>query len=128
MKIKLQFEQEDLETMLRQYFQDTGWKVLNLNELVEQFDEAFPQGIEVSAEVDPMHTPSRETVAVPDANDQVVDSGESEVTEGVEVVEDSNPRLSASEILGPPSDDDEDDDDGVREISHLLQRSEGLKR
>jgi len=51
MKVRLDFEREDLEKMITTYFEKEGFKVKNLDELIEQFGTAFPEGLSVQAEI-----------------------------------------------------------------------------
>lgn len=51
MKVRLEFEREDLEKMLTTYFEKEGFRVKNLEELIDKFGEAFPEGIAVQAEI-----------------------------------------------------------------------------
>ena len=51
MKIQLQFEDTDLEEMVIFYFKDKGFVVKNMEEIAVAFKEAFPDGLNVMAEV-----------------------------------------------------------------------------
>lgn len=120
MKIKLEFERDDFRKMIQQYFQTTGWEVLNLDDIVDQFDTAFPGGIIVRAEISAGAAVPSPEPAVPasDTADTEVAEEPEEPSEQV----DGNPRLQYSQLTGPQDEDDSN------EISHILRQSASLKR
>lgn len=58
MKLKVEFEIDDLQLMFNQFFTDAGFEVADLDQLCEQFASAFPDGIKV--DVHPL-VPSADT-------------------------------------------------------------------
>lgn len=126
MKIKLEFEKDDFHSMLKTYFSETGWEALNLTDVVDQFETAFPGGIVVEAVP---HTPSK-VPAAPDEVSVTVKIEEDQLvvqeipnTSDTSDTSDNNPTLGFSELMGPS----EVDDDTTKEIGHILKKSEDLK-
>lgn len=54
MKVSLEFEESDLKEMLTSYFRGNGFAVKNLEEVCLQFLKAYPDGLQVQAEIIPM--------------------------------------------------------------------------
>jgi hypothetical protein len=54
MKVSLEFEESDLKEMLTSYFRGNGFAVKNLDEVCMQFLKAYPDGLQVQAEIIPM--------------------------------------------------------------------------
>lgn len=124
MKIKLEFERDDFQEMIQEYFKTTGWVVLNLEDVVEQFEAAFPGGIVVEAAVnrDVKATPSSTTSTVHE--DPKGDAAADFTPTEEKTDEDGNPILDYASLTGPQ----DDDDDSPDEISNILKQSETLKR
>lgn len=106
MKINLEFEKEDFYNMLRMYFADKNWIALNLNDVVEQFGDAFPGGMIVQAEMVQDDTSSVERPAA------VREAPKAEVL-------DENPRLSTADLMDPENEQEE--------FARILAESSALK-
>jgi hypothetical protein len=127
MKINLEFEQHDLEKMIRDYFLKAGFEVQNMEELCAAFSQAFPTGLIVKAEIAdappaPPSPPSPRVTAGPAVRLVSEDS-----EEPIEVVlPQEEPRLSFTDLLDPthrgrrPEDEVQD----VAEIQRLRAESE----
>ena len=57
MKVSLEFEESDLKEMLTSYFRGNGFAVKNLDEVGLQFHTAYPDGLQVQAEIIHMEAP-----------------------------------------------------------------------
>jgi len=132
MKIQLQFEDDDLEDMLTGYFRDRGFEIKNMSELREQFAQAWPEGLKVSAqtaEAPPVAaTPSEYSK---DPNSTLTPPSAVSRTQTVAGTPGGNPRMTASdlfdsELKGAPS-REELLADNQREIQRILAQSQHLE-
>src|SRR5690348_8057747 len=104
MKIQLEFEKADLVEMLNEYFGVRGFDIKNMDDIVQQFDKTWPEGLRVSASAvvdekapDPPKVASasvlpEEELAAVDTTDNVVSITKSP-KKG-----DGNPRLGMSDL------------------------------
>jgi hypothetical protein len=131
MKIQLQFENNDLEEMLTEFFRARGFEIKNLPELQEQFGLAFPGGLKVEAQTaEPPPAPAvklSSTLAVtaseaPEAIAPVV---------SITARKEGNPRMTAADLFDPdlrgaPS-RDELLAENQREIQDILAKSQQIE-
>lgn len=135
MKLRMEFEEGDVRSMVSSYFEKNGFKVKNLEELCEMFSSAFPEGISVDVETVEVpviavkeETPIRaEAIEEDEAAPEPV---KTKKTPSKKVT--ANPRLSASDIMDPSAEFHAPSRDELLaqrdlEISHILKRSEELK-
>jgi hypothetical protein len=129
MRIKLEFEVPDLEEMLIDYFESKGFKINNLEEIINTFVKTWPQGLVVSATTMDIPLPAPRPLAVP-APIQLPS-----LTEPLVVTEsssgESNPRLVTADLFDPESSRhapsrDELLAENQREIKNILAESEQL--
>lgn len=108
MKIHLKFEKSDLEEMLTEYFSSRGFDLLNLPEVVEQFDKAWETGLEVAATTRPVPAPAatqpaapREPVATRSGSLPDTELVAGDLPEPGPTGASNNPRMSADDLFDP---------------------------
>jgi len=121
MKVTLELEENDLREMLENYFRQNGFTVKNLDDICGQFAAAYPEGIQVRAEIGPAPVvaspqPDLEPDLEPDAE--------------LDIVEELSPRLSIDDLFDPTprlkrvtAERDTDND-----IAKLVRASKGLEK
>jgi hypothetical protein len=138
MKLTLTFETNDVREMLEQHFERNRFRVRNLEELVMQFVNAYPDGIRVDVDViaDATHVGPAEAVqapapvqATPPVQTPAADVVTEEPVPRVAPVKRAAARLSASDLFDPEFQGiKEHQDTSDKEIQHILRTSQEIEK
>ena len=122
MKLRIEFEDNDLHSMITQYFASAGFEVRNLHDLCEQFKTAFPDGIFV--DVLTVGKPTDNSIPEPPpaprntTPSEVLDVAESQLQAA-----DPAGRLTASQLVDPTHSSQEPVIDSILKMSRDLERN-----
>ncbi len=127
MKIQLQFERDDLEEMLTEYFKTRGFEIKNMETLHDAFAVAWPQGLSVAAQT--IEAPTKPAVVALPAN---ITNHADEAPLPPPRRNEGNPRMTASDLFDPDSNNhapsrDELLAENAREIQNILAESNILE-
>lgn len=130
MKLKVDFDSEDLEKMVVEFFDGSGFDVIDLSEVMSQFETAFPEGLTVNVTPKaqaPVAIPEKPLVKQEGAPGEMPTYGPPDPEEAPEEPDPDSPAnnggiLTMTEIMDPtPSDDD------LPKMYNLLRESDALK-
>lgn len=142
MKLRMEFEDDDLREMIDGYFRQSGFQVKNLDQLCDLFRKAFPEGIEVQVATLPVTVPAEPVEPVerrPRSPEKEFESSpEDEDEEYVDIDEgkgngaaEGNPRMSASDLFDPTPGKVPTRDEQLKqtqdELKHLLNQSKVIE-
>lgn len=136
MKLTFTFEEDDLRKMIGEYFERNGFKAKDLENLIDKFNQIYPEGIKVDA--DPLPTLT-ETTESHDSN-EVVGPGylpeesletptEDQTEEIFEEIEKEGPefRMGLTDLLDPEKKLPDDQSTRRQEIENILKEGEKYK-
>lgn len=142
MKLKMEFEASDVRDMLEQHFKRNGFEIRNLDEIVNSFTNAFPEGMEIQVDAIPPAELAPKKVKDEDALELHLNMNPeppplvqpyAEKPAAPRPKGKGNPKLSFSDMsdptyMGIDKDTPVDEEVMQREIQHILKNSDTIEK